>query len=65
VNASIHMVVFGEADLRCVLKVYASYYNRIRTHLSLDKNAPLSRRRQALGNIVSIPILSGLHSSIR
>jgi hypothetical protein len=27
-----------------VLKAYASYYNRVRTHLSLDKDAPLFRR---------------------
>ena len=56
-----HRVVFGEADLRRVLKAYASYYNGIRTHLSLEKDAPLFRRRQTLGNIVSIPILGGLH----
>ncbi len=31
------------------------------THLSLEKDAPLSRRRQTVGNIVSIPILGGLH----
>ena len=53
------MVVFGEADLRRVPKAYASYYNRIRTHLSLDKDAPLGRRRQTVGTIVSIPILAG------
>ena len=56
-----HLVVFGEADLRRVLKSYASYYNSVRTHLSLNKNAPLFRRRQTVGNIVSIPILGGLH----
>jgi transposase InsO family protein len=56
-----HMVVFGEADLRRVLKAYASYYNRIRTHLSLGKDAPLFRRRQTVGDIASIPILGGLH----
>ena len=56
-----HLVVVGEADLCRVLKDYASYYNRIRTHLSLGKDAPLFRRRQTLGNIVSIPILGGLH----
>ena len=56
-----HIVVFGEADLRRVLMSYASYYNRVRTHLSLNKNAPLFRRRQTVGNIVSIPILGGLH----
>jgi len=56
-----HMVVFGEADLRRLLKSYASYYNRVRTHLSLNKNAPLFRPRQTVGNIMSIPILGGLH----
>jgi transposase InsO family protein len=56
-----HLVVFGEVDLRRVLKSYASYYNRVRTHLSLKKNAPLFRRRQTVGDIVSIPILGGLH----
>ena len=34
-----HLVVFDEAHLRRVLKNYASYYNLVRTHLSLDKNA--------------------------
>jgi hypothetical protein len=33
-------VVFDEAHLRRVLKNYASYHNQIRTHLSLNKNAP-------------------------
>ena len=32
-----HFIVFGEAHLRGVLKAYASHYNEIRTHLSLDK----------------------------
>jgi hypothetical protein len=54
-------VVFGEADLRRVLKSYASYYNSVRTHLSLHKNVPLFRRRQSVGNIISIPNLGGLH----
>lgn len=56
-----HMVVFGEADLRRVLKAYASYYNRIRTHLSLRKDAPLFRGSQTVGNIAAIPVLGGLH----
>ena len=56
-----HVVVFGEADLRRVLKAYASYYNRVRTHLSLDKDAPLFRRSHMVGNIAATPILGGLH----
>jgi hypothetical protein len=56
-----HLVVFDEAQLRRVLKNYASYYNQVRTHLSLDKNAPHFRRPQKLGPIASTPILGGLH----
>jgi len=56
-----HLVVFDEAQLRRVLKNYASYYNQVRTHLSLDKNAPDFRRPQKLGPIAAIPILGGLH----
>jgi transposase InsO family protein len=56
-----HLIVFDEAQLRRVLKNYASYDNHIRTHPSLDKNAPDFRRSQRLGPIVAIPILSGLH----
>ena len=57
-----HMVVVGEADLRGVLKAYASYYNRVSTHLSLSKAAPLFRLpSQTVGDIAAIPILGGLH----
>ena len=34
-----HLIVIGEAHLRGVLKAYASYYNEVRTHLSLDLQA--------------------------
>jgi hypothetical protein len=53
--------VFGEAHLRDVLKNYASYYNQIRPHRSLDKDAPDFRRTQKIGRIAAIPILGGLH----
>src|SRR5579864_9298875 len=43
-----HLIVFDTAQLRRVLKNYASYYNRVRTHLSLRKNAPEVRRPQKL-----------------
>ncbi len=56
-----YLVVFDEAQLRRVLRNYASYYNQIRTHLSLDKDAPDFRRTQKIGRIAAIPILEGLH----
>ncbi len=56
-----HLIVLDEAQLRRVLKNYASYYNRVRTHLSLDKNAPDFRRPRKRGLIAAISILGGLH----
>jgi hypothetical protein len=56
-----HIIVLGEAHLRRILKSYTGYYNEIRTHRSLDKDASVSRRVQRTGIIVSHPILSGLH----
>src|SRR6266436_6000812 len=56
-----HVVIFGEAHLRQVLKAYAAYYNRVRTHLSLAKDAPLVRPVRRVGNIAARPILGGLH----
>ena len=55
------LVVFDEAQLRRVLKNYASYYNQVRTHLSLETNATIFRRTQKVGRIAAIPILGGLH----
>ena len=35
---------------------YSRYYNETRTHLSLDKDAPLGRAIQRQGAIVAAPI---------
>jgi transposase InsO family protein len=56
-----HIIVLGEAHLRRVLKSYADYYNNLRTHCSLNKDAPVSRPVQRIGNIKSHAILGGLH----
>jgi len=47
--------------LRRVLTLYSRYYNETRTHLGLGKDAPLRRAVQRSGNIVTTPVLSGLH----
>jgi transposase InsO family protein len=56
-----HLVVVSEAHLRRALRTYARYYNEIRTHRSLDKDAPVSRPVQRTGSISSNAILDGLH----
>jgi transposase InsO family protein len=55
------VLVFGEAHLRQILSSYAAYYNGVRAHLALGKDAPLGRAVQRSGAIIAIPILSGLH----
>ena len=56
-----HLVVLGEAHLRRILTKYATYYNELRTHRSLNKDAPIRRAIQHVGRIVSAPVLGGLH----
>jgi transposase InsO family protein len=56
-----HIIVLGEMHLRQILRSYADYYNRVRTHRSLNKDAPVSRPVQRTGVISSRAILGGLH----
>jgi transposase InsO family protein len=58
-----HVVVLGERHLRRILTAYLAYYHRVRTHLSLDKDAPEGRPIEppALGAIIPIPEVGGLH----
>jgi transposase InsO family protein len=56
-----HVIVLGEEHLRRILKNYAAYYNGVRTHRSLQKDAPVSRPVQPSGAINSRAILGGLH----
>jgi transposase InsO family protein len=56
-----HVIVFGERHLRYVLFAYAAYYNETRPHRSLQKDAPLRRAIQRIGEVAVIPILGRLH----
>jgi transposase InsO family protein len=56
-----HVVVVGKRHLRHVLASYQKYYNEVRTHLSLQKDAPVRRDACRTGRERSSPILGGLH----
>jgi len=56
-----HMITLDESSLRRILRRYFDYYNESRTHLSLDKDAPVPRPAHAVGRIVAIPQVGGLH----
>ena len=48
----------GARGLRAI---YVTYYDVMRTHLSLGKDAPMHRGIQRSGVIAATPILSGSH----
>jgi transposase InsO family protein len=56
-----HVVVFGEQHLRHLLISYQNYYNELRTHLSLKKDAPIPRDVRTVGRVLPLPILGRLH----
>jgi transposase InsO family protein len=59
------MLIFGESHLRRILSAYAAYYNQMRTHLALQKDAPLHRAAQHSGVLVAIPNLGRTASPVR
>ncbi len=58
-----HLIVLGEGQLRDILREYFAYYNEVRPHQSLEKNAPVPREIEppAKGKIISLPQVGGLH----
>ena len=57
------LIVLGENHLLWILKEYVRYYNQSRPHLSLERNAPMPRSVEpsALGAVVAVPQVGGLH----
>jgi transposase InsO family protein len=56
-----HLIAFNADHLRRILVKYAAYYNEMRTHVSLGKDAPHSRLIERIGEVVANPMLGGLH----
>jgi putative transposase len=58
-----HFLIWNEAHLRRLLQNYLTYYNTARPHQALADNCPQPRDVQppALGRVVAIPQVGGLH----
>jgi putative transposase len=58
-----HVIVLSAGGLQQVVQDCVTYYMRSRTHLSLDKDSPTPRPMMppAVGRIVAIPEVNGLH----
>jgi putative transposase len=58
-----HVIVLNAMSLRRILASYFAYYHSSRTHLSLEKDSPEPRSIQppAMGPVVAVPQVGGLH----
>ena len=58
-----YVIVTNERHLKRILAEYLDYYHQARTHLSLERNAPLPREVEPVGRgeVVAIPLVGGLH----
>ena len=56
-----HFIIFDARHPRRLLRAYARYYNRSRTHLGLGGQTPIPRSEKTVGRVVAIPVLGGLH----
>ncbi len=62
-----HVIILNERHLKRILHSYFEYYHHSRTHLSLDRNAPVPREVEprGRGKVVAIPMVGGLHHRYR
>jgi transposase InsO family protein len=58
-----HLIVYDEASLYRHVKSFVEYYHETRTHLSLQKDPPVSRPVQppGSGRVIALPQVGGLH----
>ena len=58
-----HVIALNEDQLRRVVRSYVDYFHEGRTHLGLEKDAPIPRAVEppSAGKVVSLPRVGGLH----
>ena len=64
-----HLLILHERQLRHVLRAYCAYFNAARPHQGKGQAIPTAAGRapllHAVGPILSIPVLGGLHHAYR
>ena len=56
-----HFIILSRNQLKTVLVDYIHYYNSLRPHQGLGQQTPTGYYPEEKGEILKIPILSGLH----
>jgi putative transposase len=60
-----HLLVLDERHFQRVVVEYVRYYNAARPHQGLRQRTPVPADRPALGEIIALPVLGGLHHEYR
>ena len=65
-----HPLILGEQHLRRLLIAYVTYFNQSRPHQGIQQQVPDPETTQVIasgnaGNVVSFPVLGGLHHEYR
>ncbi len=48
-----HRIVFGERDLRSLLKVHVEYFNQKRPHQSLEQDSPCKKLSEMKAQLIA------------
>ncbi len=60
-----HMLIFGERQLQRIVQAFVDYFNRSRPHQGIGQGIPCGPPVQGTGEIISVPVLNGLHHEYR
>jgi hypothetical protein len=61
VEALDYFLLLNRKQINSILTEYINYYNTMRPHQGINLNIPQKYKSQKEGNVIKLPILSGLH----